>query len=357
MEAGGAPTPTIKSSIPMAVAPHRPWWQTNGFDLNGKAAGEVRTSYLNNNDLGSGRDMHFLQHTDGSVSAYVTNYADPGHFNQNPSYADSALAQDPARRSATVCMEWSPVEGQDQTQRIVKFFVFSGNGFGALATRQEGADLDGNGIKFVPDLCITCHGGTYSDPASPSFSDLLAMHARFREFDLSTFKFPGGRNVPNAAERAAFKQQNLIVRGNLADNISTPGIKDLVNGWYGIDNFMDPHPSFTGQYTRWIPTAWDDQTSPSNVNQSTAYLYRNVVAKSCRTCHVAFDSHDPNFGFDWTTFAQFNFWKSSIMASSPSSLVFGNNPSMPHSQITFRNFWSSRNPSSEEVLGNFAGWQ
>src|SRR5208282_1258760 len=44
------------------------WWSHNGFDPNnGAAAGEIRTSYLNNNDLGSGRDMHVLRHADGTV--------------------------------------------------------------------------------------------------------------------------------------------------------------------------------------------------------------------------------------------------------------------------------------------------
>ena len=45
------------------------WWTKNGFvfDANGVPTNAVRTSYLNFNDLGSGRDMYFLQRPDGTV--------------------------------------------------------------------------------------------------------------------------------------------------------------------------------------------------------------------------------------------------------------------------------------------------
>jgi hypothetical protein len=310
------------------------WWQTNSFDANGNAPGAIQVAYLNNNDLGSGRDMHFLQH-DGKVSAYVTNYVDPpGQFNQNPAYADSASAHDPARRAATVCMEWSPVEPSTQPN-IVKFFVYAGNGGGPNAVRQTGVDLDGNGIKFVPNLCLNCHG-----PGS-AIPDAADQGASFREFDLATFKYTGGRNVPNETERRNFKKLNLIVRGpsknpqpSTSPILSTNAIKDLVNGWYGIDpaTFNDLHPDFTGQNTAWNPLGDDAHGWDNHKN-----LYHTVVAKSCRTCHVAFGS-----GLDWTNYDGFH---------GSFEFVFGTTTiRMPHSQITYKNFWSSRNPSETGAL-------
>jgi hypothetical protein len=337
------------------------WWSVNGFDSSGRAPGEVRTSYLNNNDLGSGRDMHFLRHNDGTVSAYVTNYVDMiggmPFFSQNPAYADSALAHDLTRQAATVCMEWSPVEGT--SNRIVKFFVYGGGGAGAPSI--SSLPLDAGGPKFVPQLCAYCHGGSYT-PGNPD------MGASFREFDLTTFKFPGGRDVPNDGERAAFKQQNLIVRSNSTDNISVQAIKNLINGWYGIPQTnVDPHPTFTGQYSNWFPpglaaTGWDDAPgASSDTRTSHRYLYRSVVAKSCRTCHVAFGP-----GLDWTTFGTptspgFSTFKSNI-APGPASFVFGPSSdvapttAMPHSFVTYKNFWSSRNPSESQILTLFTGW-
>jgi hypothetical protein len=337
----------------------RAWWIKNGFGPNGHIAGEVHTSYLNNNDLGSGRDMHVLNHN-GIVSAYVTNYVDMTngpHFNQNPSYADSAAAQDPTRRAATVCMEWSP------TDQVVKFFVYQGNGNGPTAPISPSLNLDGSTPdRFVPNLCTSCHGGFYN-PNAPTAN----LGAYFREFDLATFKFQGGRDVPNDEERAAFKQQNLIVRGGPTDvTLSSQATKNLVNGWYGISQtYVDPHPAFTGQYSNWFPpgmaaTGWDDPPgASSDTRTSHRYLYRTVVAQSCRTCHVAF----PNI--DWTTFDQLdNEQKAGSIVPAP-SFIFSStldsgptppNPTMPHSFVTYKNFWSSRNPSEAQILTNFTGW-
>jgi hypothetical protein len=351
-------TPNFTLPTPAPARTLGDWWNVNGFDSNGQAAGEIRTSYLNNNDLGSGRDMHFLRHADGTVSAYVTNYVDivsgTGFFSQNPAYADSALAHDPTRQAATVCMEWSPVE-PTQNPNVVKFFIY--NGATATAPSTRSVDLDGGGQKYVPQLCANCHGGDYTS-GNPE------MHASFREFDLATFKLPGGREVPDVDERAGFKRQNLLVRGDHStDNISTSAIKDLIDGWYGITQigtgFSDS--PFTGQYSNWFPPGWSDAPGASSTHTSHEYLYRTVVAKSCRTCHVAFtnniDKGPQNKGIDWTTFDQFNSDKSAILFYVfPSNINQAPNPSMPHSFVTYKNFWSSRNPSESQILTNFTGW-
>ena len=119
------------------------WWNKNGFtfDASGVPTNAVRTSYLNFNDLGSGRDMYFLQRGDGTVAAYVTNY---GLFNQDHGNADLAANRDTP--GATVAMEYGPVEGQGPT-RIVKFFVYAGADFATNAPRAPAADLDGFGAE------------------------------------------------------------------------------------------------------------------------------------------------------------------------------------------------------------------
>jgi hypothetical protein len=316
------------------------WWLENGFDPNnGNAPGQVRTSYLNNNDLASGRDMHFLQHADGTVSAYVTNYLhNPGQLDQNPLSADDAAAQDPSHRAATVCMEWRPVEGSDSTP-VVKFFVYldptptiDPPGAGKI---QESVDLIGNGAapRFVPQLCLECHGGTYNTTTD--------LGASFREFDTATFKYTGGRLVPNATEQAGFKRQNLIVRGRAADSISSSATKHLVNGWYGIAEipvsggvlYIDPHPTLAFENNNWYPTGWNNDIP----------LYLNVVAKSCRTCHVAFS----NQGIDWTVSGQF------LNDPQLKNYVFVSHV-MPHAPVNFNNFWHS-NPSEPDFLWQFTG--
>jgi cytochrome c5 len=300
------------------------WWSANGFDIDGQAIDAVRTSYLNNNDLGSGRDMYLLQHPDGRVSAYVTNY---GLFDQNPANAD--LADTKTNPGATVCMEFSPVEGAAITTKIVKFFVFAGNGNGALAPRVTSANLDGAGDKYVPNLCLNCHGGSYvpANPAAPVF-DEVNMHASLREFDLATYKYPGFRTIPNSGEKDRFKQQNIIVKASQPQQ----AIVELIDGWYAGGT--------SDQNAGYAPPGWSGAPQTQ--------LYHDVVSASCRTCHVAFESDAGPFGLNWVTYAQFRTRRNVIR-----DYVCGTDKVMPHALVTYKNFWLSTNPSRPASLGAF----
>ena len=314
------------------------WWDKNGFvfDASGIPTNATRTSYLNFNDLGFGRDMYFLQRADGTVAAYVTNY---GKFDQNHGNADLAATRDLPGRGATVCMEYGPVAGQGAT-RIVKFFVFNGGDFDRNAPRAAAADLDGFGAKFVPNLCLNCHGGTYNpgNPAAPTFAEVNAG-ASFRELDIATYKYPGGRLVANNAEKTAFRAQNLIVKGlNAADTIAIQPIKDLIAGWYpGVS--IEQDNTFT-------PPGW--------VGAPRQALYQDVVKRSCRTCHVAFDADTSNNGIGWISYGQLEQRRPFL-----DSFVLCNSRFMPHAVTTYRNFWLSGSPHSPAVLRDFsngAGW-
>jgi len=315
------------------------WWSKNGFtfDANGNPTNGVRTSYLNFNDLGSGRDMHFLQHADGTAAAYVTNY---GLFNQDHGNADLALSR--TNPGATVCMEYGPVAGQGST-RIVKFFVFAGGDFSFNAPRVESADLDGFGQKFVPNLCENCHGGTqYSpaNPASPTFAE-VNLGASFRELDIATYKFPGGRLTANDAEKTAFREQNLIVKGlNANDTIAIQPIKDLIAGWY-------PGASIEQDNT-FTPPGW--------VGAPQQGLYHDVVKQSCRTCHVALDADPSDGGIGWITYEQLRQRREFGILD---YIALCDARVMPHAVTTYRNFWLSASPHRPAVLRDFsngAGW-
>ena len=306
------------------------WWTKNGFtfDANGQPTNGVRTSYLNFNDLGSGRDMHFLRRADGTVAAYVTNY---GLFNQDHGNAD--LAANRTDPGATVAMEYGPVEGQGTT-RIVKFFVFFGGDNDRNAPRSTSADLDGFGAKFVPNLCLNCHGGDYypDDTAAPTFAE-LNMGASFRELDIATYKFPGGRTEADNTEKAAFKEQNLIVKGMAAgDTIAIQPIKDLISGWYSGSS-IDQDNDFT-------PSGW--------VGAPKEDLYDGVIKQSCRTCHVALDPDPTELGIGWTSYEQLKFYYDFL-----DNIVLCRSRVMPHAVTTYRNFWLSAGPHRPAVLRDF----
>ncbi len=312
------------------------WWAANGFTLgadgwprdatNGDSS-VIRTSYLNNNDLGSGRDMYFRDLGGGRLAAFVTNY---GQFNQDVGNADLAAAR--ATPGATVCMEYSPVEGAGSTP-IVKFFVYAMGDGKSTAVLQPGADLDGFGVKFVPNLCNNCHGGSYfpTDPANPKFAE-INHGARFRELDTATYKFPGGAVVPNAGEKTRFKAQNQLI-ANAGSGCTSVAIRALIAGWY-------PGAS-TDQDNSFTPTGW---TGAPRSN-----LYHQVVKPSCRTCHVAFDDDSSPTGNNWTTYDQMKLRHDTVK-----SFVLCNSRFMPHAATTYRNFWLSGSPHQPGALRNYS---
>ncbi len=313
------------------------WWQENGFDpTDGSAPGEAKAAYLNNGDLGFGRDMHILQRGSDVVS-YVSNYTlnlDRSSPDQNPLSADAAAARDPERAIATVCMEYSPINNPVPTAPVVKFFVYQGVGPNAI--RVGGADLDGNGVKFTPQLCMVCHGGTPPPGNGWTLNQVLASNSHFREFDLASFKFPRpgtrvddpSRSSPNTNttvdEQAAFRSLNEKV---LAANPSA-AIRELVQGWYG-----GPGLPQSTQNTTFVPVGW----------QSQAQLYRDVVGTSCRTCHVA---QEGTLNFDaYSKFSAFRFTIENEVISSTSKV-------MPHARVAFANFWRD---GRANTLANFTG--
>jgi hypothetical protein len=300
------------------------WWAANGFDAAG--GGGVRASYLNHNDLGFGRDMHCLKNG-GNIACYVTNY---GCGDQNPDNADRALAAKPGDGGATVTMELSTVEG-GAGPKIVKFFAYQGAAAGA--PRVTKADLDAFGLKLIPQLCLNCHGGRYNpaNPDAPTPAE-VDMKSSFREFDLPTFRYPKKREYPDLsqAELNAFKQLNALV----AETEPANGIRELIQGWYaGGGNKPD---------LGWSPPGWLDQSNPAK-----KALYHQVVATSCRTCHLAFRS-SPLSSLDWHTYASFQKRRYSIKDTVCSSLK-----DMPHAMVTYKNFWLSQGPHRPAVLAAF----
>lgn len=288
------------------------WWTQNGFDANGADPSEHRAAYFNNNDLHFGREMHCIKDnpTVGDMACYVSNY---GTADQ----AQNAL-NNPANKSfagATVAMEYRAIEGQPT--RIVKFFAYLG-GVASSPTFLS-PDLDGNGPKGMPELCLNCHGGNYSpsNPLLPTVGDVEGIEASFREFDLDSFLYP------TTNSRAAQEPEFQFLNDHTVYSAPKTSIQDLITGWYS---------GGLPQNGAFVPAGYAGQAS----------LYSNVVATSCRTCHIAQpDASSTNYK-DFATYAKFSFVYSSI--------VCGPFKQMPHAKVTFENFWLSTNPARPQLL-------
>ncbi|HYE06644.1 MAG TPA: carboxypeptidase regulatory-like domain-containing protein [Planctomycetota bacterium] len=351
------------------------WWAKNGFDAaTGEAADAHHATYLNNNDLGFGRDMHMRVERSGAtvvrVAAYVTNYGDPdqslGNVNQAADVWEAGIDQ--AERddrkgeaAATVCMEYAVVEGvtgADATTKVVKFFAYGGGL--ANAPRIKSADLDQQGgQKFIPMLCQNCHGSTdfyapyptgvpsptpaqlLTAAANPSFDD-INMGASFREFDITTFRYAGA-NPDNAG---AQKDDLRLLNGDCLASAPSAAIRELIQGWHPpsggalIGTNDDPVSS-------WRPSGFSG--SPENT------LYDRTIAKSCRTCHVAFPNASEAPGeiyaqFAWDTYEQLKARQSFLHTVA----LCGGDRTMPHALITYQNYWLLDGGQAAATLNAFS---
>lgn len=299
------------------------FWLVNGFNADG--SGGVRTSFINHNDLGFGRDMHCLDNA-GDIACYVTNYGEP---DQAPGNFDLAQTANLADAVATVTMEYSVVEGGGP-DRIVKFYAYVGGSAGG--TLLDSADLDKSGPKFLPNLCLNCHGGDYGGAGSS-----VDLGSSFREFDVYSFRDSSGANpdVANGIADILLQEPSFLQQNDLVENTNpAPAIIDLLNAFYsnGTSVTIDPNA---------VPTPWQAATTGS---ASTEDLYRDFVATGCRTCHGA---QSP--ALDWDSYAEF--------AAARNLIYFDvcDFKSMPHANITFKNLWLSDSPHAPDVLGSYTG--
>jgi hypothetical protein len=329
----------------------------NGFDI----LPDIRASFANGGDLGFGRDMHCKQQLSPSgdgkqdFACYVTNYGRIDTPDQDD--ANGAFdATDPP--VATVAMEFSAVESPlanptefDDLERVVKFYVYNSAGNALL----NSADLDLHGARPIPQLCMVCHNGTYpSGPTTgaPTFNtrDDTKLGSRFLPFDLHYYVFPASEpGIPRdnkAAQQNDIHDLNTLVRltqtqepGSIS---ATPVITEAIDGMY------TPPPALPTQDEDFSITGWNSQ--PIQTGQ-----YKEVVSRTCRTCHVAniFGTNAP--GSLPLTFDQ---GSQLINVLGKAQARICTEHTMPHAQVTNDIFWTSSNPSMPAqfiVFGNTLG--
>jgi hypothetical protein len=288
--------------------------------------GDAHATYQNLGDLGFVRDMY--SHTDpatGTVCMYVTNYESFAGFS-----AGTAIA--------TVAMEWSAAPGvtSPSAPKYTKFYVFSADGNSRLLS----ADLDGNGDRAVPHLCMNCHGGD-----NPSSSDIAAngwlnegdLGARFLPFDPAAYGYlhsiaPG---VPSGLTRADQEDDLRALNEDVLTTAVDPETRALIHLWYGStatgSNSLpavaaDPHA---------VPTAWGG--SPTD-----RLAWVEIVQPRCLLCHMSL-----NDNYDWDAPGELAVWGNYIYT------LVSEWREMPHARRPFQNLYSSQRPHETDVLEDF----
>jgi hypothetical protein len=300
------------------------WLSANGFD----AGADARAVYRNAADLGFGRVMSLRTLNDGSVAAYVENYA---------TLDEAVDADETGNRAgllATVAMEFSP--GPSGGEPYTKFYTF-----GPDDARVIAIDLDGRGAKFMPGLCNVCHGGQPQPLVGGEFPDGGRTDAQFLPWDLETYEFSQRSGYTRAEQEAALKVLNI---GSLSTYpaAATQGLwsgraaRELIEGWYGGTALpaaiVDP---------AFVPEGWRSQVNggPQGNPSGIEDLYLQVVAPNCRACHIMrgryFSEHPEGELIDFAGYSEFMAWEDRLEA-----LTYDGG-TMPDALVTFEQFWGN----------------
>ena len=278
-------------------------WEAMRQSLQGSATG-AHAAYLNNFDLGFGRDMYARlgacdQGTTPASLAEVT----PGTcdvYSVVVNYGSLEAATRNLQPIVAVAMEYSraPASG---TRRITKFYTYAPTRQGDFR-RVLSIDLDGRGEKFMPGSCTVCHGGTPRrlNAANPVlYGNGGDVSSAFLPWDLDSFLYSDTdpafsraddpdftdseralvARFTRARQQAALRTLNQLAYVTYSDARRYPLVRDLLEGWYGGAGL--PSASFDGSY---VPASWRAD-APGNPADA-ATIYRNVFARNCRSCHT-----------------------------------------------------------------------
>ena len=322
------------------------WKAANGFDSG--SGTQVTVVFGDVRDLGFGRRMTARQNGDGTVAVVVENYAVTAATSYAFSQAnlDAAVVQDQRWHPYTNAIEFSP--GPNGGASFAKFFNFKG----ATGERDLEVNLDGRGDKAMPGICISCHGGRGDPLSAPDATGkrLFALvansasqsrgdvQARLHPLEPDTFQFSTTPGFTRAEQEAAIKTINKMVLCTYPKPATATSPEDACR------RLANPH-EWQGTAAEFLKAAYGGEGMPSaafsdtyvpasylEAGQST--LYRDVIATSCRACHMMRGSAGQS-DIDFTSIAKFRGFSDRIKAH---VIDRGN---MPLVRLVFDRFWST----------------
>ncbi len=166
------------------------------------------------------------------------------------------------------------------------------------------AVLDSEGDKFVPHVCMTCHGGRYN----PSTNKVDG--ASLLPLDPNLLSFANTATGNRASQEENIRRINAVI----VMSGSSPAVKSYIYGLYG-NTVLTPGARAVPDY---VPSGWSQQ----------AGLYRSVVKPYCAMCHLA---APPNVSFlSWGNFQQ----NAGLIHQSVCK-----SHTMPQAELPYRDFW------------------
>lgn len=271
-------------------------------------------SFADLNDLGLGRRVNCMPLSGkplNGVLCWATSHGHPPGTGAAPNGTQLALAAEQVRdvKSLNVIMMTSRGSFFGTYEAPPGFALHGRDPFEIETSYAEGATqrfnttLDSQGPKFVPQACLSCHGGRYDVNRriviGASLLPLVPSHL--------TFSSPQARS----ANEEAIRRINRII----LDTNPAPAIRDQITALYN----GNPDAAGTPANDNAVPAGWAAQPG----------LYRQVVAPFCGTCHFA-QTGPLNFA----SFANLQQHRQRVQRAVCADF------SMPHSEQGLRRFWS-----------------
>ena len=284
-------------------------------------ASQYQATYVNKEDLNLTRQHISVSYSSTDTAAVVCNHLGPTTDSQAD--INTAIANAVAGKNLVACvaMDYMVHAGVNGNQPFVRFMIFGPSG-----QLLPSVNLDGRREKFVPGTCVVCHGGDHYAGKFPETGTLANVGGHFLPYDTGNFEFSTTAGLTEASQELQIYLLNL----NVLKAGPTQAEKDLIAGWYGAGQTLNKN---------YVPASWATQSTAAT------NFYKNVYARSCRTCHVAMVE-----GYNFDHYANITPGGSFYRGSDPSFdvgiTVCGGGQSnrahtMPNSLVTFNRFWGT----------------
>lgn len=330
----------------------------------------IHVIFRDTRDLGYGRDMYMRAHDNAhgcpEIAFYVRNFVvEPvAGFDYGPLNLDAAIDNDTDYHFGSNAIEVSHAEGDvDCTgPRFLKFFTYAPNGERLLA-----ADLDDRGVKAMPQICVSCHGGTLVPLDSnrnytPTYADDTVIgdtKSRLMRLGVDTFEFSDTPGFTRADLEQDLKTMNDTIlstyvarenpQGSTAGEWQGTFAREIMEGHYTDPASGQPSPTYISDF---VPDGWKSSLVAGRP-ADTDRLYREVVSYHCIVCHAGQGTNLGTGGdlpnrqgkdIDFETWEKFASYAEDI-----ARLVFDEGR-MPLSLLNFETFWED--PARPQLLAS-----
>jgi len=287
---------------------------------------QYNATYINKADLNLTRQHASISYSATQTGAYVCNHLGPAFALVSPQAdIDAAISNTVNGKNLVACvaMDYSVSPNVNGNKPFIRFLIFGPSG-----QLLPSVNLDGRREKFVPGTCVVCHGGDhYAGKYPQDGSGFADVGGHFLPYDTGNFEFSSTAGLREADQ----EQQIYFLNQNVLKTAPTPAAQQLIAGWYGSGQVLNKN---------YVPASWQAQGSTAQT------FYKEVIARSCRSCHVAM--LEP-YNFDHYANAA-PFAANSRLSDAGfdiganvcgGSAQFARDHMMPNSLVTFNRLWLS----------------